>query len=341
MRLSIIIPVYNVEKYIARCIESLLNQDLHENEYEILIINDGSKDDSISIAKQFSDKHSNIIIYNKENGGVGSARNKGIDLAKGKYVYFIDPDDYLANNVLRLILDYSDTYELEILTFLSTGTSLFSLLESVSDRNKAYALNKMNGIDYIGNVGYKSEVWWYIINRDFLKKSGVKFIEGRWMEDAIFTTSLFIKTHFITQLPIDVHRHVKRVGSAMTSREPDHYLNVIYDNENAALVFNSLIESINNPSNKNSLCIKRLKARQQSFVFFMMIRILKSTIRLKQVKVIINNMSRIKAYPLTSFLGNDYNGIAYIVISNIFNVKFLYYFIFWMINPFFRKKTLL
>ncbi len=337
MRLSIVVPVYNVEKHIAGCIQSLLNQDLNANEYEIIVVNDGSKDNSIEIVEKFKLKHSNISVLNKKNGGVGSARNFGLDVAKGKYVYFIDPDDYLANNTLKIILDCIEVNDLEVLTFLSQGTTSTNLYDSTTDISENLSVSKINGTNYIANNGYKNEVWWYIIKKEHLNKIGLRFIEGRWMEDAIFTASLLIKTSQVAHLPIDAHRHVKVKGSAMTSKEPSHYLKVIYDNANAALMYKPLIESIKK-NEENKACHERLKARQQSFVFFLMIRILKSTIKLKEVKKIIKNMNEINAYPLNSFLGNDYNGFIYTLLVKLFNIKSAYYFLFLVSNPLLRLK---
>lgn len=101
MKLSIIIPVYNSEKYITCCLESLLVQEMSANEYEIIIVNDGSTDSGGLIARDYTERHSNIHLFNQKNKGVGTARNKGIELAKGDYIYFIDPDDYIAINVLK------------------------------------------------------------------------------------------------------------------------------------------------------------------------------------------------------------------------------------------------
>ena len=104
MRLSIIIPVYNADKFLSICLDSLLAQDISQRDYEVLIINDGSKDNSLSIANSYSDKHTFIKVHTKVNGGVGSARNFGLSVAKGAYVYFIDPDDYLSEDVLKTII---------------------------------------------------------------------------------------------------------------------------------------------------------------------------------------------------------------------------------------------
>jgi glycosyltransferase involved in cell wall biosynthesis len=341
MKLSIIIPVFNSEKYICRCLDSLLNQDLEVDDYEILIINDGSKDGSIYLAEQYEQKYTHVHIHHQENGGVGNARNNGIVLAKGEYIYFIDSDDYLASNILNLILNNSIKNELDVLTFLSTRTYNLDVKDSVLNKNQSFLINKTNGIAYIGDVGYKNEVWWYVIKKEFLTKSGIQFIEGRWMEDAIFTATLFLKVKAMAHLPIDVHRHVITPGSAMTSKEPSQYLRVIYDNANAAEVYKSLIESINNDNKINLPCIKRLKTRQQSFVFFMMVRMLKSTIKLKDIKSIMTKMLKVNAYPLNSFLGKDYSGFIYFILVKLFNIKYIYYLLFLICNPLFKLKNII
>jgi len=102
--LSVIIPIYNVEDYIERCIRSLETQDLHQDDYEIICINDGSPDNSREIIASLLDEFNNIILMDQENGGVSVARNAGIDIASGKYILFIDPDDYVLENTIGAIL---------------------------------------------------------------------------------------------------------------------------------------------------------------------------------------------------------------------------------------------
>lgn len=105
MKLSFIVPVYNVEKYIADCLESLVNQDIPAEEYEIICIDDGSTDESAAIVKDYRNKHKNIKLIQQENSGVSSARNLGLTHALGEYVWFIDPDDYIEANCLRFLLE--------------------------------------------------------------------------------------------------------------------------------------------------------------------------------------------------------------------------------------------
>lgn len=98
---SIIVPVYNAEKYIARCIESILVQSFKN--YELILVNDGSKDRTKEILNRYQDNPNCIVIY-QENSGVSVARNRGIELAKGKYICFVDADDYVADNYFETLI---------------------------------------------------------------------------------------------------------------------------------------------------------------------------------------------------------------------------------------------
>lgn len=338
MKLSIIIPVYNVEKHISRCLDSLVNQDIDSSEYEVIIVSDGSKDNSIAIAESYCKQYNNFFIHHQENQGVGAARNKGMSLAKGDYIYFLDPDDYIADNVLKNLTDFAITYQPDVLTFKSKGTTLKTLNAPDSSIQKPIAINKKSGLDYIAQHNFKSEIWWYIINKKFIDDIKLEFIVGRWMEDAIFTAKLFVKAKNIIKLPFDIHRHVKVYGSAMTNKAPSHYLKIINDNANAAVVYNDIIESLENDASASDRVVKRLRTRQQSFVFFMMVRILKSTFKKQDIIPLLNKMKTVNAYKLNAFIGESYNGLKYSTMCKLFNNKYLYYLIFLMLNPVLKRQ---
>ena len=99
--LSFIVPVYNVEQYLEECLDSLLNQDVPHEEYEIICINDGSTDSSSAILEDYANKNPNIRVIHQENGGVSAARNMGLDIAKGEYIWFVDSDDIITHDALR------------------------------------------------------------------------------------------------------------------------------------------------------------------------------------------------------------------------------------------------
>ena len=98
IKISVIIPVYNTEKFLEKCLNSVLNQTLKE--IEIIVVNDGSRDNSLEIIKKFKKEDNRIVLLNEQNGGSSFARNKGLETAKGKYFYFIDSDDYLEENTM-------------------------------------------------------------------------------------------------------------------------------------------------------------------------------------------------------------------------------------------------
>ena len=336
MKLSIIIPLFNSEIYLPICMDSVLRQDLDPDLYEVIIINDGSTDNSLKVANSYAERYHNISVVTKTNGGVGSARNEGLTLAKGDYIYFIDPDDYLADAVLPILLKTADDNNLDILTFASKSVEYGKLLNLHSIDKNVELSEITSGINYISNYKFQNEVWWYLIKRSFIEETELKFIEDRWMEDAILTAQLFTRAQKMATFPLDAHRHVIISSSAMKSKEPIHYLKVIDDNRNAAMVFESMIADLE-VKEVNKACIKRLRTRQQSFVFFMMVRMLKSTISLKNVKVSLDELSGTNAYPLTDFAGIDYQGFKYKLLTMLFNKKPVFYLLFRIFNPILKR----
>ena len=97
-KISLIVPVYNAEQYLSRCIDSILAQEF--TDFELILVNDGSTDDSLTICRKYEDKDSRVIVLDKPNGGASSARNRGLEVAKGDYICFVDADDYVSQNYL-------------------------------------------------------------------------------------------------------------------------------------------------------------------------------------------------------------------------------------------------
>ena len=115
MRLSIIIPVYNVAEYIEKCVYSLLQQDIPTEEFEIIIINDGSPDNSREVVMNLMKTVNNIVFIDQENRGVSMARNAGIAKAKGEFILPVDPDDYILPNTLKINLEHAEKNNLDVL----------------------------------------------------------------------------------------------------------------------------------------------------------------------------------------------------------------------------------
>ena len=114
-KLSFIVPVYNMEEYVGRCLNSLLNQDIPFTEYEIIVVNDGSTDSSLKILHEYAEKHANIRIVTQENKGLSAARNIGLREATGEYIWHIDSDDWIVENCASRLLELCKRDDLDML----------------------------------------------------------------------------------------------------------------------------------------------------------------------------------------------------------------------------------
>jgi len=321
MRISIVIPCYNMQDYLPQCLDSIYRQDLEESEYEVIVVNDGSKDDTSVIAHEYAAEYSNITVIDKQNAGVGAARNTGLDRASAPYIYFLDPDDYLADKTLGSLLQVAEENDLDVLSFYSREVKKDGLNKSANLGKLKPSIEIRDGITQIAYRKFQNEIWWWLVKKSFLDQKGIRFIEGRWMEDAILTAQVFTAAGRIIHWPLDVHRYRILPTSAMRNKTPEHYNKVIFDNANAAEVFDGLIASLPTEHPKYEECRRRLKTRQQSFVFFLLVRLMKSDLKLSEIKPLLKKFEPIQAYPLNDFLGPDYNGFAYRILVYIFNRK--------------------
>ncbi|MCL6275531.1 glycosyltransferase [Muricauda sp. 2012CJ35-5] len=328
MRFSILIPLYNKEKYIDRCLKSLLDQNLSEDTYEIVIVDDGSKDSGPKIAQEFAEKHTNIHLISQKNQGPSAARNRALEAAKGEYLYFLDADDYLAKNILEPLLNIATDNNLDILEFNTIQIENGKVPEIRSQNIEALEINIKDGITYVADHGFRNEAWRYIVKREFLETSGIKFIEGTLYEDAIFTASLFLKAEAAAKIDLDVHRYVVVENSIVTSTDKAHNLKFIKGMVYAIEIFRDLMGKMDSAHPGYGKAVKRLKARQQSFVFALIIRTLKFRLMsFKELKEILTKLNSLEAYPIdpkVGGIGNSKNRKLYnATVVPIFNNKTL------------------
>ena len=196
LKLSIIVPVYNVEPYIRPCIESIFNQGLNENDYEVIIVNDGSTDKSMEMITDIISQHNNIIIINQENQGLSMARNNGIEKASGEYIQFVDSDDLLIDNSLPYLLNQAlaSKADLVIADFIKKSDN--EIITAIpSSLQKDGKIQEKTGKDLILHPLYwgYSCVWRTLYRKDFLDKHNIRFIPNIYYEDVPFTRLCFVK----------------------------------------------------------------------------------------------------------------------------------------------------
>lgn len=212
--------------------QSILNQGLEEDEYEVIVVNDGSKDQGPSIVESFAKIHPNFILVNKENGGVSSARNMGMDLAKGEYIYFMDADDLLLPDGMKVL---RDTYlngkaHPDVLTFWSrTVDSYYNPAEY--DHIRPHRQLFRGGMYDYGKEFYPiaGSVCSKLISLKFLKEIGLKFKPYRIGEDYLFSLQLLEYSHAtIVATDLNIYRYIVRGQSAITGYNK-HHISAVLD----------------------------------------------------------------------------------------------------------------
>ena len=191
--ISIIVPIYNAEKYIAKCVDSLVNQT--KKELEFILINDGSTDNTEEIIKTYKDKR--IKYYKNKNQGIGKTRNFGISKSTGKYIMFLDSDDYLSKNACQkmyekilesnsdlVVCDFYKVYD-----FGKTEEIKLSSFSETSLKGRPSIINEIN-----------LAPWNKIYKRELITKNKIKFIENLKYEDAPFVIEALSKAKKITKI---------------------------------------------------------------------------------------------------------------------------------------------
>lgn len=190
--LSFVIPFYNVEKYIAQCLDSVYQQDIPEEEYEVICVNDASPDHSRDIVLEYQKKHTNLILVEHEvNKKLGAARNTGRKIARGKYIWNVDSDDMIVPNCLGEILKKCETNELDVLVFRHRHLRSEEILDN--DKNTWNEMSKpVSGFDFwksqcLDKPGIICPVWNKIFRKDYLNGYGIFSPEINMGEDVPFS----------------------------------------------------------------------------------------------------------------------------------------------------------
>ena len=221
LRLSIIVPFYNVELYIEECIRSLYNQDFPLEEYEVICVDDCSPDGSRDIVEQLQREYTNLkLICHNENKKLGGARNTGLRIAQGQYIWFVDSDDYIYPNVLRTLLDTAEKNTLDILQFENTREKrkkqAYPLQLSQISKGESYLFEYQNNwSDKIGGA------WKQLFRTEFIKDSQLEFIENTMYEDTDYLLHAFLLAGRVQHISLYVyHYRINQESITLASVSP-------------------------------------------------------------------------------------------------------------------------
>ena len=231
MLLSIIVPGQNVEAYIGKCLDSLLNQDINSSDYEIIVVNDGSTDGTQKIMEGYASSHSNVILINQQNKGLSGARNSGVKVARGRYVMYIDSDDYIEKNVLGGLLAQVERDRLDVLRYNYRNVDEDYNVIVPKRNNKLYvdySSGVTDGFSFLTHrLGYACYAWQFLMKVEIAKN--VLFKEGIYFEDTDWAPRMLNEAKRVASTDVVVYNYMKRTNSITNAVDESKKRKVIED----------------------------------------------------------------------------------------------------------------
>lgn len=207
---SIIVPVYNVEKYLKKCLDSIKNQTY--NNFEVIIVNDGSKDNSQIIIDEYVNSDNRFKSFIKKNGGLSSARNYGLKYVTGDYIIFLDSDDYLDINLLEQLSKIDSSYDM-----VKFKTRLVDENDNIVKEEKTLCDSKEIHLQELFEIEYLEPAWAYMYKTSFFIKNNFKFEKNRLHEDFGLIPYCLIKANKVYYLNYYGHYYLQRKSGIMNS----------------------------------------------------------------------------------------------------------------------------
>ena len=305
--LSIIIPVYNVEKYVEKCLRSCEDQDLAPDEYEIIVINDGAKDSSLEIVESVSRDYNNIIIYSQNNAGLSSARNKGLEIAKGEYIWFVDSDDWIEKNCLKGLANTLRHNDVDICQ-ISYRLTYDDCKNNVDVSGFSFDGVK-TGHEVTIQGGLFSPAPFGIYKTSFLKRNSLKFVTGILHEDSEFKPRVVLLANRIMCYSPVIYDYYQREKGSITS------FFSLKRGEDIIKVNNSLYEFSHNYSLDIIIAFNK-KISMNLNSLFLGFRELNKIDQKKIVKVLSNNRHQIRAMMCANNIKYFIEGFCFFVNIN-------------------------
>ena len=213
IKLSIIVPVYNVEQYIRPCMESIFQQGLDDSDFELILVNDGTQDNSFGVISDILELHKNVIILKQENSGPSTARNNGIRCARGQYLMFVDSDDLLVNHSIAKLLDVAIDKSVDLLV-----SDFFRLTDKQITEGKyncfpGNLITEKNGWElYLEDLDpHECYVWRIMFRREFIMRNSISFIMHSYcFEDVPFVQECYLKANKCVK--VNSTTYIYRIG---------------------------------------------------------------------------------------------------------------------------------
>ena len=218
--ISIIIPLYNCEKYIKQCLDTIFRQEMNESDFEVIVIDDGSKDSGYSLASEYAKRYQNIIVIKQENQGVACARNNALEKATGDYVTFVDADDMLVSGSLGKLIKIAVENKADIVKAAHKEVPEDAVCEDFSSSHDNSSIQIMTGEEAIVNVTRMKEgyCWGYLISRKLITDNRLLFPpKVAFMEDWAFITQSILKSRTFVNADVLLYLYRRNSSSCMAN----------------------------------------------------------------------------------------------------------------------------
>ena len=322
MKISVIVPVYNVEKYIGKCLDSLVNQTLED--IEIIIVNDGSPDNSQKIINKYVKKYpQKVKSFIKENGGQGSARNYGLKHAKGEYVAYVDSDDWVELDMFEKMYNLAKKDKSDIVI---CGNKVVSMDNKIIKVESATTFNHTD----LNIIFGKMAVWNKIYNRKVLINARVSFRNKVWYEDIDFTMKMLLNDHKISFINEPLYNYLLRPGSTMNNSNINKNLEILD-------AFDETIRHFKKIDNYDNIYDKIEFIAIYHIYIFTIVRVINAKSHNKMKLPVINSINKYMKDNFPNFRKNRY------IKHMDRNKKIIYFLIntkmYWLIKLIFKIKS--
>lgn len=319
IKLSVIVPVYNTEQYLRRCLDSLVVQDFSSEDYEILVVNDGSTDGSLNILHEYAEKYSNIHIFTQTNAGVSAARNKGIDEAKGRFICFVDSDDAIVPNGLSYVYNRFVKDSVDMIRFFVKFETEGDVVSPPTPPLKSSVIFEGEGWNYLYKYGCETFSVGFLYRRSFIKKGNLYFGDYKWSEDLLFVTLFLLLNPRIISVSFNLYRYYIRPNSATTTHSEDHSRRCVED----GMLVNELLMKKVDSLEDDLLCavVQECLSRRMATVFS---RAFYANYSLKEFRHLITRAKKIGLLPMRCQTSSVSSVIYMYTINMLYYIPILY-----------------
>lgn len=234
---SVVVPIYNVEKYLRECVDSIINQT--HRDLQIILVDDGSPDNCGAICDEYAKADDRVVVLHCENGGLSVARNRGYEICKGEYILFVDSDDYLESNAIEVLCAHMQKNNLQMLFYDALSFDETNDKVSIDEINKYIRKNDYSKVcsgaelflRFLENDEYRSPVQYCLFRKSFIDDNNLSFHKGILHEDEEFTLLALLYAQRVKHIPDVLYHHRFRVDSIMgakvSKRNTDGYYEAI------------------------------------------------------------------------------------------------------------------